>query len=100
MGRAEQVTYRDWALSVLVLQLMWGLSSEAARSAVGRPDVVWSEHLGLAVNCVEEPTQQECACDYRNGEQATQEVRTIGRLPNRIGHGHSIVREHANRLDG
>ncbi len=79
--------------------LMWEVTSRAVRSAVGQPNVVWSEHLGLALSCVEEPTQQERAYDYRNGEHVTQEVRAIHRLPNRIGRGHSVVPEHANRLD-
>ena len=58
-------------IRLYVALLMLRLFSEAARSAVGRPDLVWSEHLGLGSSCVKEPTQQERAHDYGHGEQAT-----------------------------
>ena len=42
--------------------------SQAARSVVVRFDVVRKVRPGLALSCMEQPTQQKRASDYRNGE--------------------------------
>jgi hypothetical protein len=64
------------------------------------PGVVWSAHLGLALDCVKHPTQEERAYDYRKGKQVTQEVWAIHRLPNRVGYRGPTGPEQTNRLDG
>ena len=87
-------------LRLYAVLLMCGLTLGAARSTEMRPGVVWGDHLVPALNYVDEPTQQKRTYDYHQGEQATQEVGAIHRLPNRVVHRDPTGPEHTNRLDG
>ena len=52
------------------------------------------------MNCVEQPTQQKRADDYRKRQHVMHEMRAIHRLSNLIGRGNGVVSECANRLNG